>query len=69
MIPIPDLRYEAARDHLLQAMAILPTEGSEVIRLLVDEASRRCKANAYGEADARPVLPPDHQRAPDTDRV
>lgn len=49
---LPDLRYEAARDHLLQAVAILPLEGSEVIRLLVEEACRRCEARAYRDGDA-----------------
>jgi hypothetical protein len=49
-IPFPDLRYEKARDRLLQAVAILPSDGSEVIRLLIDEACRRCEAKAYGNA-------------------
>jgi hypothetical protein len=49
-IPFPDLRYEKARDRLLQALAILPPDGSEVIRLLIDEACRRCEAKAYGSA-------------------
>lgn len=48
--PFPDLRYETAWDHLLQALAILPTEGDEVIRLLIEEASRRCEAKAYPDA-------------------
>ena len=52
MASLPDLRYEAARDHLLQAMAILPVEGSEVIRLLIGEACRRCEARAYRDGDA-----------------
>jgi hypothetical protein len=54
-LPFPDLRYEKARDRLLQALAILPPEGSEVIRLLIDEACRRCEAKAYG--DAAPSFP------------
>jgi hypothetical protein len=49
-LPFPDLRFETARDHLQQALAILPAEGSEVIRLLLEEASRRCEAKAYRNA-------------------
>lgn len=52
MASLPDCRYEAARDHLLQAIAILPAEGSEVIRLLIEEACRRCEARAYHDGDA-----------------
>lgn len=55
-LPFPDLRYETARDHLLQALAILPPDGSEVIRLLIDEACRRCEARAYGQAP-HPIAP------------
>ena len=69
MVSIPDLRYEAARDHLLQAIAILPAEGCEVIRLLVDEACRRCEAHAYRDGDARYFLVPDPPNAPDTDKA
>jgi hypothetical protein len=47
MTSLPDHRYEAARDHLLQALAIIPPEGSDVIRLLVEEAARRCEVKAY----------------------
>lgn len=47
MTSLPDHRYETARDHLLQALAIIPAEGGEVIRLLVEEAARRCEAKAY----------------------
>lgn len=64
MVSIPDIRYEAARDHLLQAMAILPSEGSEVIKLLLDEACRRCQAHAYRDDDAHYFLrtdPPPRQ--------
>lgn len=57
MTSLPDCRFEAARDHLLQAIAILPAEGSEVIRLLVEEACRRCEAHAYREGGARYYLP------------
>ncbi|MHA6689494.1 hypothetical protein [Devosia sp. A449] len=54
----PDLRYETARDHLQQALAILPAEGSELIRLLVEEAARLCQAKAYDAvADLIPLLP------------
>lgn len=59
MASLPDLRYEAARDHLLQAIAILPVEGSEVIKLLVEEACRRCEAKAYRDGDARYFMLPD----------
>ena len=58
MAQLPDVRYEAARDHLLQAIAILPAQGSEVIRLLVDEACRRCEAHAYREGDSAYFLSP-----------
>jgi hypothetical protein len=43
MTSLPDHRYEAARDHLLQALAIIPPEGGDVIRLLVEEPARRCE--------------------------
>lgn len=59
MTSLPDCRLEAARDHLLQAIAILPAEGSEVIRLLIEEACRRCEDRAYGEAGARYFCLPD----------
>lgn len=67
-LPFPDLRYETARDHLLQALAILPSEGSEVIRLLVEEASRRCEAKAYEDAPFAVFVapdPPDQSSPPD----
>lgn len=47
MNSLPDPRFEHARDHLQQALAILPPEGSEVIRLLVAEAARLCAEKAY----------------------
>lgn len=59
MTSLPDCRYEATRDHLLQAIAILPAEGSEVIRLLIEEACRRCEARAYREGEARYFYLPD----------
>lgn len=62
MTSLPDPRYEAARDHLLQALAILPPEGSEVIRLLLEEAARRCEIKAYRDVPGLlPLLryPPD----------
>ena len=59
MAQLPDLRYEAARDHLLQAIAILPLQGSEVIRLLLEEAARRCEAKAYPHGDAHYFKLPD----------
>jgi hypothetical protein len=62
----PDLRYETARDHLLQALAILPVEGNEVIRLLIEEASRRCEAKAYPDVDFIGLFPPDPPNSPDT---
>ena len=42
---------------------ILPPEGSEVIRLLVEEAARRCEAKAYKNlSDLIPLMPgPDGQ--------
>jgi hypothetical protein len=43
----PDPRFELACDHLQQALAILPPEGSETIRLLVTEAVRLCTEKAY----------------------
>lgn len=63
MTSLPDFRFETARDHLLQALAILPPEGSEVIRLLVEEAARRCEAKAYKNlSDLIPLMPgPDGQ--------
>ncbi|QDZ12398.1 hypothetical protein [Devosia ginsengisoli] len=64
MTSLPDLRYETARDHLLQALAILPQEGSEVIRLLVEEAARRCEARAYHNVPDLHPLPPDPQTRP-----
>jgi uncharacterized membrane protein len=58
MTSLPDHRYEAARDHLLQALAILPPEGADVIRLLVEEAARRCEARAYEHVgDLLPLTP------------
>jgi hypothetical protein len=64
MTSLPDSRYETARDHLLQALAILPQEGGEVIRLLVEEAARRCEAKAYKEVPDLLPLPPDpHTRS------
>jgi hypothetical protein len=55
---LPDYRYEAARDHLLQALAIIPPEGSDVIRLLVEEAARRCEMKAYEQVrDLLPLSP------------
>lgn len=58
MTSLPDHRYEAARDHLLQALAILPPEGADVIRLLVEEAARRCEAKAYEQVgDLLPLTP------------
>lgn len=58
MTSLPDHRYETARDHLLQALAIIPAEGGEVIRLLVEEAARRCEAKAYeGVPDLIPLFP------------
>ena len=62
MASLPDLRYEAARDHLLQAMAILPIEGSEVIRLLIEEACRRCEARTFHDGDAGYFNPQDRPR-------
>jgi hypothetical protein len=55
MTSLPDHRYEAARDHLMQALAIIPPGGSEVIRLLVEEAARRCEAEAY--RDVHDIIP------------
>lgn len=64
MTSLPDLRYETARDHLLQALAIMPQEGSEVIRLLIEEAARRCEARAYRNVPEFLPLPPDpHTRS------
>lgn len=64
MTSMPDHRYEAARDHLLQALAILPPEGSDVIRLLVEEAARRCEEKAYEQVQdllpLTPTPPPGH---------
>lgn len=58
MTSLPDFRYETARDHLLQALAILPPHGGEVIRLLVEEAARRCEARAYKNVpDLIPLTP------------
>ncbi|QQR36342.1 hypothetical protein JI749_01505 [Devosia oryziradicis] len=58
MTSLPDHRYEAARDHLLQALAIIPPEGADVIRLLVEEAARRCEAKAYEQVhDLLPLSP------------
>jgi hypothetical protein len=58
MTSLPDHRYEAARDHLLQALAIIPPEGGDVIRLLVEEAARRCEAKAYEQvSDLIPLAP------------
>jgi hypothetical protein len=55
---LPDHRYETARDHLLQALAIIPAEGGEVIRLLLEEAARRCEAKAYKDVpDLIPLFP------------
>lgn len=58
----PDLRYETARDHLLQALAILPTDGNEVIRLLIEEASRRCEAKANPDHPFMDLVLPDRPR-------
>jgi hypothetical protein len=52
MASLPDLRYEAVRDHLLQAIAILPVQGGEVIKLLLEEACRRCEARTFRDGDA-----------------
>lgn len=58
MTSLPDHRYETARDHLLQALAIVPAEGGEVIRLLIEEAARRCEARAYRDVpDIIPLIP------------
>jgi hypothetical protein len=58
MTSLPDHRYEAARDHLLQALAIIPPEGGDVIRLLVEEAARRCEEKAYAQVhDLLPLSP------------
>ncbi|KQX38558.1 hypothetical protein ASD04_07775 [Devosia sp. Root436] len=65
MTSLPDRRYETARDHLLQALAIMPAEGSEVIRLLVEEAARRCDARAYRDVPDLLPLPPDSHIRPD----
>lgn len=59
---LPDLRYETARDHLQQALAILPAEGSELIRLLIEEAARLCQARAYDAVAS--LLRPDPDDAP-----
>lgn len=65
MTSLPDHRHETARDHLLQALAILPAEGSDVIRLLVEEAARRCEVEAYKDvADLVPLLPDPTSRLP-----
>jgi hypothetical protein len=65
MTSLPDHRYEAARDHLLQALAILPSEGADVIRLLVEEAARRCEAKAYERVrDLLPLTPAPADRPP-----
>ena len=64
MAALPDHRYEAARDHLLQALAIIPPEGGEIIRLLVEEAARRCEAKAYRDVDDIIPLVPDPGRFP-----
>jgi hypothetical protein len=58
MTSLPDHRFEAARDHLLQALAIMPSEGSDVIRLLVEEAARRCEAKAYEHVEGLLPLAP-----------
>jgi hypothetical protein len=63
-LPFPDLRHEMARDHLLQALAILPSEGSEVIRLLVEEAARRCEAKAYRDSARMVTGPPNPSDLP-----
>jgi hypothetical protein len=58
MTLFPDFRYETARDHLLQALAILPPAGSSIIRLLIEEAARRCEDKAYGDpATLIPLVP------------
>ena len=59
MTAIPDLRYETARDHLLQALAILPREGAAVIRMLIEEAARRCENQAFREPEAQTSNTPD----------
>jgi hypothetical protein len=65
MTSLPDHRYEAARDHLLQALAIIPPEGADVIRLLVEEAARRCEAKAYEQVpDLLPLALDSSQRPP-----
>ena len=64
MTSLPDYRYETARDHLLQALAIMPAEGSEVIRLLVEEAARRCEAKAYKDVPDLFTLSPDPTSRP-----
>ena len=47
MTPQVDPRFESARDHLQQALAILPPAGAEVIRLHIVEAARLCEKKAY----------------------
>lgn len=64
MTALPDHRYETARDHLLQALAIIPAEGGEVIRLLVEEAARRCEAKAYKDVAGLIPLFPDPNAHP-----
>lgn len=65
MIPQTDPRFESARDHLQQALAILPPNGAEVIRLHIAEAARLCEEKAYRNLhelflthDDRPKAPP-----------
>jgi hypothetical protein len=43
----------------LQALAILPTDGNEVIRLLIEEASRRCEAKANPDHPFMDLVLPD----------
>jgi hypothetical protein len=65
MTSLPDHRYEAARDHLLQALAIIPPGGDDVIRLLVEEAARRCETKAYEQVhDLIPLAPNPIDRPP-----
>ena len=59
MTQFPDFRYETARDHLQQALAILPPTGSQIIRLLIEEAARHCEAKAYGDLSTLIPLMPD----------
>lgn len=42
----------------------MPSEGSDVIRLLVEEAARRCEAKAYEQVHDLLPLTPDPDRPP-----